>query len=74
MLYTSGTTERPNPGQLIEVRDDEGEVLAAGEIGRVYIGAPEEGHFVRDLPRYETGKIYRRLVRDRYWAGRDRSI
>ncbi|MEY2403403.1 MAG: hypothetical protein QOD38_954, partial [Acidimicrobiaceae bacterium] len=20
-----------------------------------------------DLPRFETGKIYRRLVRDRYW-------
>jgi long-chain acyl-CoA synthetase len=28
---------------------------------------PRAIDFVDDLPRYETGKIYRRLVRDRYW-------
>jgi long-chain acyl-CoA synthetase len=26
------------------------------------------------LPRYDTGKIYRRLLRDRYWQGRERKI
>ncbi len=26
------------------------------------------------LPRHDTGKIYRRLVRDRYWEGRTRQI
>jgi long-chain acyl-CoA synthetase len=35
---------------------------------------PRSIDFVDDLPRYETGKIYRRLVRDRYWVGRDRNI
>jgi long-chain acyl-CoA synthetase len=28
---------------------------------------PRSVDFVDDLPRFETGKIYRRLVRDRYW-------
>jgi long-chain acyl-CoA synthetase len=28
---------------------------------------PRTVDFVDDLPRFETGKIYRRLVRDRYW-------
>jgi len=28
---------------------------------------PRTVDFVEDLPRYDTGKIYRRLVRDRYW-------
>jgi long-chain acyl-CoA synthetase len=28
---------------------------------------PHTVDFVDDLPRFETGKIYRRLVRDRYW-------
>jgi long-chain acyl-CoA synthetase len=28
---------------------------------------PHTVDFVNDLPRFETGKIYRRLVRDRYW-------
>jgi long-chain acyl-CoA synthetase len=28
---------------------------------------PHTIDFVDDLPRFETGKIYRRLVRDRYW-------
>ena len=35
---------------------------------------PRSVDFVDDLPRYETGKVYRRLVRDRYWSDRDRKI
>jgi long-chain acyl-CoA synthetase len=35
---------------------------------------PRTVDFVTELPRHDTGKIYRRLVRDRYWAGRSRSI
>jgi long-chain acyl-CoA synthetase len=30
--------------------------------------------FVSALPRYDTGKIFRRKVRERYWEGRGRSI
>jgi long-chain acyl-CoA synthetase len=33
---------------------------------------PRSIDFVADLPRHDTGKIYRRLVRDRYWSGHDR--
>ena len=29
---------------------------------------PRSIDFTDDLPRFETGKIYRRLVRDRYWS------
>jgi long-chain acyl-CoA synthetase len=36
--------------------------------------SPRSIDFDHDLPRHETGKIYRRLVRDRYWAGRERRI
>jgi len=32
--------------------------------------APRSVDFVTDLPRLENGKIYKRLLRDRYWAGR----
>jgi len=35
---------------------------------------PRKIDFVTELPRYDTGKIYRRAVRDRYWQGRDRKI
>jgi fatty-acyl-CoA synthase len=26
------------------------------------------------LPRQDNGKLYKRLIRDRYWAGQDRKI
>jgi acyl-CoA synthetase (AMP-forming)/AMP-acid ligase II len=32
--------------------------------------APRSVDFVRELPRQENGKIYKRLLRDRYWKGR----
>ncbi|MGH6692274.1 MAG: AMP-binding enzyme, partial [Gammaproteobacteria bacterium] len=35
---------------------------------------PRAVDFDPELPRHETGKIYRRLVRDRYWQGRERKI
>jgi long-chain acyl-CoA synthetase len=35
---------------------------------------PRSIDFAADLPRADTGKIYRRRVRERYWAGRERSI
>ncbi|MFM8861156.1 MAG: AMP-binding enzyme, partial [Acidimicrobiia bacterium] len=35
---------------------------------------PRGVDFVAELPRTETGKLARRQVRDRYWAGRERRI
>ncbi|MEJ6592490.1 MAG: AMP-binding protein [SAR86 cluster bacterium] len=36
--------------------------------------APRTIDFTEDLPRLPSGKIQRRLVREPYWAGRDRQI
>jgi len=36
--------------------------------------APRSVDFVDELPRLPSGKIQRRLVREPYWAGRDRQI
>jgi long-chain acyl-CoA synthetase len=30
--------------------------------------------FVPELPRSETGKLYKRMLRDAYWAGRKSPI
>ena len=35
---------------------------------------PRQIDFDAELPRADTGKIYRRRVRDRYWQGRERRI
>ncbi|NRA03236.1 MAG: AMP-binding protein [Myxococcales bacterium] len=35
---------------------------------------PRSVDFVADLPRHDTGKIYRRLVREPYWEGRERKL
>jgi acyl-CoA synthetase (AMP-forming)/AMP-acid ligase II len=38
------------------------------------VKCPRSVDFVDELPRAPTGKLYKRLVRDRYWAGHDTSI
>ena len=35
---------------------------------------PKTVDFVDDLPRLPTGKIQRRIVREPYWAGHEKSI
>jgi acyl-CoA synthetase (AMP-forming)/AMP-acid ligase II len=35
---------------------------------------PKSVDFVEELPRGPTGKILRRIVRERYWLGRERKI
>jgi long-chain acyl-CoA synthetase len=59
---------------VVHVRDG---VVADDELARELIAfcrdrlahfkCPHTVDFVDDLPRFDTGKIYRRLVRDRYW-------
>jgi long-chain acyl-CoA synthetase len=36
--------------------------------------APRSVDFEAELPRLPTGKLYKRVLRDRYWAGRDTRI
>ena len=36
--------------------------------------APRSIDFVEQLPRHETGKLYKRLLRDKYWEGTGRKI
>ena len=35
-----------------------------------HVKCPRSIDFDKDLPRHPTGKLYKRLVRDRYWQGR----
>jgi long-chain acyl-CoA synthetase len=43
-LRRPGTVGRPEAGQ-IQIRDDDGHILEPGEIGTLYIKAPDEGRF-----------------------------
>ncbi len=38
------------------------------------IKCPKTVDFVEELPRHPTGKLYKRLIRDRYWGNRDSKI
>ena len=35
---------------------------------------PRSFEFMDQLPRYPTGKLYKRLLRDKYWQGRERKV
>lgn len=35
---------------------------------------PRSFEFIDQLPRYPTGKLYKRLLRDKYWQGRERKV
>ncbi len=39
-----------------------------------HIKCPRSVDFEAELPRHPTGKLYKRLLRDRYWQGRDRKL
>ena len=54
--------------------DLEGEILqfASRQLARYKV--PRSIDFEKELPRYPTGKLYTRLLRDRYWQGRTKQI
>jgi long-chain acyl-CoA synthetase len=58
-LARPGSVGRPNPGQVLEVRGDDGSPLPAGEIGTIYIKAPEEGRFEYYKDPGKTSSVYR---------------
>ena len=48
--------------------------LSAEEMGYILDNCDAQLFFADDLPRLPAGKILRRVVRDPYWEGRDKSI
>ncbi len=77
----------PNPDfgeevkAVVQPRDmaDAGPALAEELIGfcKQHLSAikcPKSIDFEPELPRHPTGKLYKRLLRDRYWQGRDSKI
>ena len=52
----------------------EAELLAHCRAELAAYKCPRSVDFRDELPRYPTGKLYKRLLRDEYWAGHTRSI
>jgi acyl-CoA synthetase (AMP-forming)/AMP-acid ligase II len=50
------------------------ELIAFCRAHLAHFKCPRTVDFVDELPRLPTGKLYKRLVRDRYWAGHQTSI
>ena len=46
------------------------ELIAFCRANISHVKCPRSIDFERELPRHPTGKLYKRLIRDRYWAGR----
>jgi long-chain acyl-CoA synthetase len=44
------------------------ELIAFARANLSHVKAPRRVDFRRELPRHETGKLYKRLLRDEYWA------
>jgi long-chain acyl-CoA synthetase len=58
---------------------DAGDALAEELLAfcRAHLSAvkcPRSIDFLEELPRHPTGKLYKRLLRDQYWAGRQSKI
>jgi acyl-CoA synthetase (AMP-forming)/AMP-acid ligase II len=54
--------------------DLERELLAYCRDHLAHYKCPKAIDFERELPREETGKLYKRLLRDRYWGGKQSRI
>jgi acyl-CoA synthetase (AMP-forming)/AMP-acid ligase II len=52
----------------------EQELIAYCRDRLAHFKCPRTVDFVAELPRSETGKLYKRMLRDAYWAGRASSI
>ena len=39
-----------------------------------HVKAPKSVDFMAELPRHPTGKLYKRLLRDKYWEGAGRKL
>ncbi|HUB38273.1 MAG TPA: AMP-binding protein [Streptosporangiaceae bacterium] len=52
----------------------EHELIAYCRDRQAHFKCPKSIDFVAELPRSETGKLYKRLLREKYWAGHQTSI
>jgi len=43
------------------------EIIAFARARLSHIKCPTSVDFLDELPRHDTGKLYKRLLRDRYW-------
>ena len=50
------------------------ELLAYARVNLSAIKCPRSIDFEKELPRHPTGKLYKRLIRDRYWGKRESRI
>ena len=50
------------------------EILAFARQRLANYKVPRSIDFEAELPRHPTGKLYTRLLRERYWKGRERRI
>jgi long-chain acyl-CoA synthetase len=50
------------------------ELIAFCRVNLAHFKCPRSVDFVDELPRLPTGKLYKRLLRDKYWAGHQTSI
>jgi len=68
---------QPAPG--VDTEGDAGEALATElmEHARAHLAhykCPKSVDFEAELPRLPTGKLYKRILRDRYWGKADSTI
>jgi len=50
------------------------ELIAYCRANLSHVKCPKSVDFEAELPRHPTGKLYKRLLRERYWAGREKRI
>ena len=51
-----------------------GDLIAFARAGLSAVKVPRSVDFMEALPRHPTGKLYKRLLKDRYWGRRDSRI
>ncbi|MDE0702433.1 MAG: AMP-binding protein [Rhodospirillaceae bacterium] len=51
-----------------------GDLIAFARAGLSAVKVPRSVDFMETLPRHPTGKLYKRLLKDRYWGRRDSRI
>ncbi len=63
------------PAEGVEADDRlAGELIAYCREHLAHVKCPRSVDFEAELPRHPTGKLYKRLLRDRYWEGHETSL